>query len=93
MLEIGQDESHICQNEASTKMWMVEGIRSPLSKSSGVTRMASCLVDDHERGFGLRMSSAELAVVNAARVGKLYKHNGELMQPLTESPGASATGR
>ena len=85
--EYGQDESTYHSGDNPSSRWAVSGRSYAINKSKGVARMVSAFKDYTSRGMCLKMSEAELEVVNEDRVGKKYKDGGKPMEPLKESPG------
>ena len=87
MREYEQDESIYHSGENPSSRWDVSGRPYAINKSISVTRMVSTFKDYSSRGMCLKMSEAELEVVNEDRAGKLYHGGGKDMEPLKETPG------
>ena len=64
MREYGQDESIYHSGNNPFSRWAVSGRSYAINKSKGVTRMVSAFKDYSSRGMCLKMSEAELEVVN-----------------------------
>ena len=94
LLRMGQDESIYKAHQFPSGGWMCEGATVLRPKTEGVGDMVSAFADC-ARGFGLEMSDAELAEVNAKRRGTNYwsldsamNINGTHEKPqLNEPPG------
>ena len=84
--EYGQDESIYRSGDHPSKRWGVDNRSYSISKSQGISKMVSAFKDYSKRGLGILMSVEELALVNAARMGKFY-NDEKPMLPLSESPG------
>ena len=64
----------------------MDGHSYAIKKGQGVSKMASAFKVYSKRGMGLLMSTEDLKIVNARRVGNSYKDDLS-MDPLIESPG------
>ena len=80
--EYGQDESVYHSGDNPSSRWAVDGRSYAINKSRGISRMVSAFKDYTLRGLGLIMTIAELATVNAARVGAKYQHDQVEMEEL-----------
>ena len=67
----GQDEAIYHLSQLNESCWMIDGQQTLRSKSEGKGRMVSAMCS-REFGFGFKITSEQLLVINLQRQGKAY---------------------
>ena len=85
--EYGQDESIYRSGDHPNRRWGIDGRSCTISKSQGISQMASSFKDYSKRGLCLAMLADDVTRVNNARSGRFYADAIPMLPSLKESPG------